>query len=156
MKLGPTLAWSAAALCALAPIAHAQDGSVRIPLSQYEALTTGGGREESAAGYAFSQARVTAVVSEEGEQAVAEVTVEASVEVLTDEWTLVPIASTGAAVTSVTEGGASSASRPAAARWCGRPKRAASTTCAGPTARTRAASATGACCRSGRRRRYRN
>ncbi|MCB9598356.1 MAG: hypothetical protein H6719_36920 [Sandaracinaceae bacterium] len=105
MKLGPTLAWSAAALCALAPIAHAQDGSVRIPLSQYEALTTGGGREESAAGYAFSQARVTAVVSEEGEQAVAEVTVEASVEVLTDEWTLVPIASTGAAVTSVTEGG---------------------------------------------------
>ena len=109
MQLGRTLAWSGAALCALAlmtPHAYAQGGSVQIPLEQYQALTNptqGGGTDR--AGYAFSRVRMQVTVDEEGGHAGALVTVDAIVDVLGSEWTLVPIASAGAAVTSVTDAG---------------------------------------------------
>lgn len=107
MKLGHASALSAMALCALgsATIAHAQDGTVQIPLSQWEALTGARAPDEGIAPYALSQARVAVAISEEGEHASAEVTVEATVEVLTDEWTVVPIAGAGTAITAVTADG---------------------------------------------------
>lgn len=85
-------------------MALAQEGSVELPLSRYEALTGGAadGPGESA-GYAFSQVRVTVSVDEE--EAGAEVTVDANVMVLGDEWTLVPLAAAGVAISSVTDRG---------------------------------------------------
>ncbi len=109
MQLGRTMAWSVAALCALAsstPSAQAQGGSVQIPLAQYEALTNhGSGTGRPRAAYAFSQVRVAVAVDEADGHAGALVTVDAQVDVLSSEWTLVPIASAGAAVTSVTDAG---------------------------------------------------
>ncbi len=104
MKLGRTLAWSAMALCVLTTPASAQEGTVQVPLSSWEALTRPGASATPAA-HAFSQARVGVVITETGDAVTAEVTVEASVEVLGGALTAVPIASAGTPIGSITAGG---------------------------------------------------
>lgn len=107
MQLGPTTARGAMALCALlitlAPRLAGAQGTVQIPLDQYERLAGGAEPDDASGAYAFSQVRVSVAVGEA--DASATVTVDAVVDVLTDRWTLVPIASAGAAVTSVTDAG---------------------------------------------------
>jgi len=109
MQLGRTPARSAMALCALiltlAPRLAGAQGTVQIPLDQYERLTGGAEPDDASGAYAFSQVRVSVAVDETDGAASATVTVDAVVDVLTDRWTLVPIANAGAAVTSVTDGG---------------------------------------------------
>jgi len=109
MQLGRTLARSAMALCALtltlAPRLATAQGTVQIPLDQYERLTGAGAPDDASGAYAFSQVRARVTVAETDGAARATVTVDAVVDVLTDQWTPVPIASAGAAVTTVTEGG---------------------------------------------------
>ncbi|MCZ7679901.1 MAG: hypothetical protein M5U28_14535 [Sandaracinaceae bacterium] len=105
MKLA---AWASAAVtCALltatGAVAQDQDdvGSVRLPLSRYEALTRGGGTEDGAR-HAFSDVAVTVSASEDGS---AEVSVSASVRVIGEGVALVPLVSSGAALTSATANG---------------------------------------------------
>lgn len=100
---------SAAVICALttmmtATVAAQDDsGSVRIPLDHYERLTHPG--EAGSRGrptYAFSNARATVVVDEDGH---AEVVIDAQVRVLGSEWTAVPLASDGAVLGTATVDG---------------------------------------------------
>ena len=104
------LALSAGSAAGLMPSsAEAQtEGSVRIPLARYEALREGGdGASAGEVGYAFGDVAVSVDVSEAGEggDARAEVTVTAAVRVLASAWTLVPLASSGAALTEATVDG---------------------------------------------------
>lgn len=105
MKLA---AWASAAVtCALfsatGAVAQDQDdvGSVRLPLSRYEALTRRGGAEDGAR-YAFSDVAVAVTASEDGS---AEVSVSASVRVIGEGVALVPLVSSGAALTRATANG---------------------------------------------------
>lgn len=110
MMLGRMWASSAALTCALvsmttAPVA-AQEGSVQIPLSEYNALTNGGNRgPDTSHAYTFSQVRADVTVHEENGHSYAEVAVQARVNILTAEWTMVPLANAGAAITEATVGG---------------------------------------------------
>ncbi len=103
MKLA---AWASAAVtCALfTATAVAQvdtNGSVQLPLARYEALTRGSEGEASPR-YAFSDVAIAVSASEDG---TAEVTVSASVRVIGEGVALVPLASSGAALSSATADG---------------------------------------------------
>ncbi|MGE0787703.1 MAG: hypothetical protein AB7S26_18655 [Sandaracinaceae bacterium] len=88
-------------------IAHAQEGTVRIPLAQYEQLTgTHGDSGDHASAYAFRPASVNVSIDEDGSgQASALVTVSTTVNVLTEQPILIPLAAAGIALRSATEGG---------------------------------------------------
>src|SRR5689334_21673852 len=91
--------WASAALCCvLVTAGHralAQEditANVQLPLSRWQALVQGG-REPSAASYAFSDVAVDVQVGDDGESA--EVTVSVTVRVIGTGWALVPLAAGG-------------------------------------------------------------
>lgn len=93
----------AALLCA-SP-AHAQGGTVQLPLEVYQGLT--GSERPAAARWALGDASAQVTVTEGDRGATAHVVVEVSARVLdADRWALIPLVPGSVAVTSATGGGA--------------------------------------------------
>lgn len=83
-------------------------GHVQIPVEVYNSLVAHGtaSTRPAPAGYALGNARVTVVVKEDGARGSAQVHAELTIEVLEDQWVLVPVLPAGTAVDSATVGGA--------------------------------------------------
>jgi hypothetical protein len=82
-------------------------GEVRVPLADYTAMLTRLSQDprRAPAAYAIGQAKVVVVVSDRDERKTAQVSITIQIEIFEDEWTLVPILPTGAALRQATVDG---------------------------------------------------
>jgi hypothetical protein len=83
-------------------------GHVQIPVEVYNSLVAAGtsAQRPAPAGYALGNARVTVTVKDAGARFGAQAQAELTIDVLEDQWVLVPVLPSGTAVDSVTVGGA--------------------------------------------------
>jgi hypothetical protein len=83
-------------------------GHVQIPVEVYNSMVAAGtaATRPAPAGYALGNARVAVTVKDAGARAGAQVEAALSIDVLEDQWVLVPVLPSGTAVDSVTVGGA--------------------------------------------------
>ena len=106
----------AVVLYATMAFAQPAGGHVQIPLDVYEELVSRGADTNGvSAGWAIGNAAVQIEVDETALRPTAEVTLTMTVEVLVDDWTLVPVLPTGTALVSATAGGRPMQLVPAAA-----------------------------------------
>ena len=90
-------------LFAAPPAGAADDGEVRVPLGKYEDLVkraAGEAGRPAPAPYALGESRVIVTVREEEGRVSAAVHVDLSINILEDQWTLVPVLPSGTAVRS--------------------------------------------------------
>jgi hypothetical protein len=83
-------------------------GHVQIPVELYNSMMAAGSASPrpAPAGYALGNGRVSVSVSDAGARGLAQVQADVTIEVLEDQWVLVPVLPPGSAVDSVTVGGA--------------------------------------------------
>ncbi len=96
------------AVCLLAGPLAADDSHVQIPVDAYNRLVNAADAptRPAPAAYALGNARVSVTVASADARPVASVRAELTVELLDDQWTLVPVLPAGTLVDSVTVGGA--------------------------------------------------
>jgi hypothetical protein len=117
-----------AAATPAAPQAAPGTGHVQIPVELYNTLVTASDPAQrprpAPAGYALGNARVTVQVPASADRATAEIHAELTVDVLEDQWVLVPVLPGGTPVDSVTVGGAAVqlAATPSGLAWATKAK----------------------------------
>ncbi len=82
-------------LLAAPTAAQPNEGTVQLPLSQYQSLTGGGGSERGDSGHAFSGVRTVVAVEDHDGHPRARVTVSATVRTFGEGWSLVPLPAAG-------------------------------------------------------------